>query len=268
MIESPASPTLRAAMDANMVAFWSAYGRGKGCTLQRAGDTVWFYTGVPHPLFNGVPRAILNAHDVQSTIDGLQATIDARGAPAFWWLGPGTKPDDLGSTLQSRGLQPAGEVPGMALDLDSLGSRLPEIVGFAVEKVANETQQALWARVAAIGTGFADPAVKALEAVEASLGDAAYQAQHRYIGYLDGKPVASAALVLDAGVAGIYAIATIPPARQRGIGRTMTVLPLLEARQLGYRVATLQASPLGYPIYKKLGFQEVCDYRLYLQTRR
>jgi ribosomal protein S18 acetylase RimI-like enzyme len=266
MIESTTSPNLRSAMDANMVAFWSAYGRGKGCTLQQAGDAVWFYTGVPHPLFNGVPRAILDAKDVQSTIDGLQARINAQGAPAFWWLGPGTKPDDLGSTLERRGLEPAGEVPGMALDLHSMDSRLREIAGFRVEKVGNETQQALWARVAAIGTEFPDNAVDAMEKVEPTLCDSAYRAQQRYIGYLDDKPVASAALVLDSGVAGVYAIATIPESRQRGIGRYMTMLPLLEARRLGYHVAILQASSMGYPIYKKLGFNDVCSYRLYMQT--
>jgi GNAT superfamily N-acetyltransferase len=268
MIEGTTSPTLRSAMDANMVAFWSAYGRGKGCTLQQAGDAVWFYTGVPHPLFNGVPRAILDVDDVQFTIDGLQARIDAQGAPAFWWLGPDAKPDDLGSTLERHGLKPAGEIPGMALDLRSLDGRLPEIAGFSVEKVGSETQQALWARVAAIGTGFPENAVDAMEEVEATLCDAAYRAQHRYIGYLDGKPVASAALVLDSGLAGVYAIATIAEARQRGIGRYMTMLPLSEARRLGYHVAILQASSMGHPIYKKLGFSDVCNYRLYVQTSR
>lgn len=269
MIKSTTSPELlRAAMDANMVAFWSAYGRGTGCTLQQAGDTVWFYTGIPHPLFNGVTRAVLDASNVQSTIDDLQARIDTQGAPAFWWLGPRSKPDDLRSTLERCGLEPLGEVPGMALNLHSMESRLPKIAGFSVEKVGNTTQQALWARVAAIGTGFPDNAVDAMEQIEATLCDSAYRAQHRYIGYLDDTPVASAALVLDSGVAGVYAIATIPEARQRGIGRYMTMLPLLEARRLDYRVAVMQASSMGYPIYKGLGFCDVCNYRLYMQISR
>jgi predicted acetyltransferase len=71
---------------------------------------------------------------------------------------------------------------------------------------------------------------------------------------------------LDSGVAGIYAVATIPEARGRGIGTIMTVMPLLEARQIGYRVGILQASSMGYSIYKKIGFKDVCKYRLYLQS--
>jgi predicted acetyltransferase len=83
---------------------------------------------------------------------------------------------------------------------------------------------------------------------------------------LAGVPVASAALVLDSGVAGIYAVATLPEARNRGIGKPMTATALREARQLGYRVGILQSSSMGHPIYEKMGFRDVCTYRLYLQN--
>lgn len=266
MIQHLEDPLVHAAMDANMVAFWAAYGRGEGCSRHEWGDTVSFYTGVPHPLFNGVPRAGSDARDIESTAEALQATIDARGAPAFWWIGSAST-EDVRASLERRGLSPAGEVPAMALDLRGLDDRLLAIAGFSVEAVVGETQ-ALWARVAASATGLSDPAVDALSRVEASLADAAYRAQPRYIGYLEGRPVASAALVLEAGVAGVYAIATITEARHRGIGRYMTQLPLIEARSRGYEVAVLQASPMGFPIYDRLGFRVIGRYGLYLQTGR
>ena len=46
----------------------------------------------------------------------------------------------------------------------------------------------------------------------------------------------------------------------------MTVIPLLEVKQIGYRVEILQASSMVYPIYKKIGFEDVCKYKLYLQS--
>jgi len=70
--------------------------------------------------------------------------------------------------------------------------------------------------------------------------------------------------VLHAGVAGIFAVSTLPEARGRGIGTALTVAPLVDAREAGYRVGTLQASDMGYPIYRKLGFQDVCQYNLYI----
>ncbi len=37
-----------------------------------------------------------------------------------------------------------------------------------------------------------------------------------------------------------------------------------EARANGYRIGTLQSSELGYPVYRRLGFRDVCRFALYL----
>ncbi len=266
IIEDTSSHEVLAALQSNMVAFWSAYGRAKGSTWQATSEVVWFYTGIKVPLFNGVLSADLNPDGVKATVDGLQAKLDEQGAPALWWIGPGSKPDHIGSLLEQHGLQPAGEVPGMAIDLVRMDSKPEMPTNFTVQKVSKPEMQSLWGRIAAVGTGFPGDAVDAMARLEATLGDTQYMAQHRYIGSLNGTPVATSAMVLDSGVAGIYAVATIPQARRKGIGRIMTVTPLLEARQIGYRVGTLQASSMGYPIYKKIGFKDVCKYRLYLQA--
>jgi ribosomal protein S18 acetylase RimI-like enzyme len=60
-------------------------------------------------------------------------------------------------------------------------------------------------------------------------------------------------------VAGIYDVATLPEARGRGIGSTLTLVPLLDARRVGYRTGVLQSSEMGYEVYQKMGFQHLCQ---------
>ena len=265
LIDDTSSNELSAALDANMVAFWSAYGRASGSILQATADVVWFYTGLQVPLFNAVMSVRLSPDRVKTTVDSVQAKIAELGAPALWWIGPQAQPEHLGSLLEQLGLQRSGEVPGMAIDLALLGDQPEMLAGFTIQKVRGMELQSLWAKIVSRGTGYSDTVADAVARLEATLTDPQYQAQQRYIGLLNGVPVATSALVLDSGVAGIYAVATLPEARRQGIGRIMTVVPLLEARQLGYKVGILQASAMGYPVYQKIGFKDICMYNLYLQ---
>jgi GNAT superfamily N-acetyltransferase len=58
-------------------------------------------------------------------------------------------------------------------------------------------------------------------------------------------------------------VAALEAARGRGIGTAITLAPLLDARDRGYRVGVLQASEMGYPIYARMGFTEQFRYQLY-----
>jgi len=80
-----------------------------------------------------------------------------------------------------------------------------------------------------------------------------------YLGYVGGKPVATSCLFLGGGAAGIYSVSTLPEVRGKGIGAAMTVRPLLDARERGYRIGTLQSSDMGFNIYQKLGFRHLCQ---------
>ncbi len=271
MIDTTSAEKLQSASIKNMTAFYSIYGRGEGGALVSTASSVSFYSGLPGPVFNGVVSVNMTCEDVRATADNLQAKLNQKGGPAMWWVGPQTTPENIDALLAQHGLQPAGEAPNMVLDLAEMRSAPSQIENFRIEKVNkvnNAAGQALWARTTAKGFGVPDFIGAEVAAMEATYNDLHYKAAHHYIGYLDDVPVAASAMILDSGVAGIYAVATVPEARRKGIGAAMTMLPLYEAKELGYRVGVLQASAMGFPVYKRIGFQVIFRFRNYLQSRQ
>jgi GNAT superfamily N-acetyltransferase len=84
------------------------------------------------------------------------------------------------------------------------------------------------------------------------------------IGYLDDEPVSGATVIRSGATLGIYAVATKERARRRGIGRAVT-WAAIDAGRTAWRskIAILQSSELGVPVYRSMGFEEIARYLEY-----
>ena len=63
---------------------------------------------------------------------------------------------------------------------------------------------------------------------------------------------------------GLYNISTVAAERRKGVGTAMTLRPLLDAREQGYRTGVLQAAPEGVGVYARVGFEpfgEITEYK-------
>ena len=85
-----------------------------------------------------------------------------------------------------------------------------------------------------------------------------------FVGYCDDRAVATSRLACLGGVAEITGVGTLPEYRKRGFGTAMTWATVAEAATRGCTTTMLNASPLGYPIYRRMGFVPVGTYRTYL----
>jgi ribosomal protein S18 acetylase RimI-like enzyme len=82
------------------------------------------------------------------------------------------------------------------------------------------------------------------------------------IATIDDAPVASAVVYLDRDVAVVGWVATVPEARRRGLGRLVTAGASNRGFEDGAAWVTLQASPMGLPLYRSMGFETVTSSRI------
>jgi Acetyltransferase (GNAT) domain len=75
------------------------------------------------------------------------------------------------------------------------------------------------------------------------------------------EPVAAALIYFSGGVASLQWVGTVESARHLKLGRSVTVWATNAGFDRGSSSVTLQASPMGAPLYLKLGYETVYHYR-------
>jgi ribosomal protein S18 acetylase RimI-like enzyme len=80
------------------------------------------------------------------------------------------------------------------------------------------------------------------------------------------QPAAGAMGYLHQGVCEIIHVATVPDARNRGLGAAVTASVVEEAAARGASHAVLQSTQMGLNVYRGLGFREIDRYQLFLRS--
>jgi hypothetical protein len=78
------------------------------------------------------------------------------------------------------------------------------------------------------------------------------------------RPVAAAILYMAHGVAGVGWVGTLPSDFGHGFGGAVTSAVAEEGFRRGARFVSLQASPMGAPMYTRMGFTVATHYRWFL----
>lgn len=245
-------PALAAAAKANLRRVFRHLAACSQARTETGDGWLRWRTDIAHPWFSG----LLVDHAPPEPL--LQDTIAALAEVApLWslWLADETPSTPWRDALAAAGLHRDEGIPEMAAALDDLPWDAPLPPGVTVETVADPRALRLWTETMVAGFGMPDDLVPAFAAVCAEFG---WEPPFRYVlARLDGAPVATAGVIEAAGVAGVYYVATLPEARGRGIGGAVTREAVRASRDAGYRAAILQASPMGQPVYRRLGFRTV-----------
>ena len=231
-----------------------------GSLIRREHGVVLLASGLPVRLFNEVLIG-----DASATADGIAAAVAVqRGRHERFVVNLRRGADDRFVGLMSDlGLALPTDhalLPGMALDPIPEGAPR-RIGGFEVRAVADASGLEDHIVTAAAGFGLPEEILRAIIAPDL------WQRPDRtvYVGYAEGAPVTTGLGVRTGPAIGVYNIATVDSARKRGYGEVMTARIAADARAAGCRVAILQSSPMGFPIYKRLGYRTVVEYDGYIE---
>ncbi len=258
-------PTIVEAMEGNLAAYIMYCSCIPGAQVYQGADHISALTGIPQPSLNVVMRTRFSEDDAHERIAEIMEPFKARRVPMLWWIFPGVQPVNLAHYLTAHGLAYYQDGPGMVGDLRSLPATLSLPAGCSIEEVESQETLHEWIETSALAfAGDFHEIDPEYVAFERCLGWGSDQPYRRFLAHLHGVPVATSAMFLGAGVAGLYSVGTLPAVRKQGIGTAISLAPLLSARALGYTTAVLEASPIGYNVYARLGFREFCRIRSYL----
>jgi hypothetical protein len=166
----------------------------------------------------------------------------------------------LEAELRAAGYETFASMPGMVLRDDPGTPCAPaglEIRAAVDERGRDDFRQVSAAAYATYGApaAYADDAFARRESVCAPHIQG-------FVGYAGGAPVAAAAVYVTHGVAGIGWVGCTPPARGHRYAEAVTWTALREGLRRGATFTNLQASPMGRPVYARMGFETPTEYRV------
>jgi len=221
--------------------------------------------GPPLCVASGAPIAFFNqafftepSSDPQADFDSVDLFFGARDLPYAVVFRDGVDPSGE-DHVREMGFAKGEVLPGMALH--PLGELPPAPTGLHVEEATTPEQHSAF--LALVAESFGMPLDILAETFTFELAQSPGISE--LMGFESGRPVAGAMVSVTDGIAGLYNVVTTPGARGRGLGAYMTWSAIEVGRTQGCDIATLQSSKMGLGVYRRMGFQEVSKYNVYLK---
>lgn len=204
--------------------------------------------------------ANFNESNASKNITQIISRLKKLNIPVMWFVSPMSRPQNLECLLKDHGFTCQNNWKAMAIDLKTFQESLNIPEGMEIKKVLNLEELKIWTDI--LVKSFEFPIVESYKKYFISTGLENLNFNY-YIGFFNGKPVATSIFFKGKEAAGIFYIGTLHEARGKGIAKAMVNHILNKAKNHKYNFCTLQASELGYPVYKKIGFKEYYVNKIY-----
>jgi GNAT superfamily N-acetyltransferase len=232
-----------------------------GGICRREGDIEWI---MPGPGFKGPSLAykVSFPDPVEREIDKLLPGLQNGGIPSLWVLTPLSAPQNLPELLIAKGFKeittPEEPEYGMAMDFPLLQDSLASNSCVEVKKVTELSDFKIWMDV--VNTALHGWDLLAIEHYAVWLK---HDALSFYLGYIDGKPVSTAATISNGKSASLEFVSTTKEYRNRGAASAVCSKALRDVQLKGAGIVTLRCGFDVHRMYVKWGFKPYYEQRLF-----
>jgi ribosomal protein S18 acetylase RimI-like enzyme len=232
-------------------------------TFEREDDVQYWTSAINFPMCNGVVNARFAPTATTRRANEVLDRMIANGRSFMWWLTPSTSSPELQALLVERGMVSDEPTIGMHRELSATPPRGPLPEGVTIEVTTADT---LDDTILTICDGFGMPR-DLLPTFREVLDEGSEALTLTHVLARDtGTPAGSGTLAVANGVAALFNIAVRPEARGKGVGRALTLELMQRGAEQGCAETVLHATPMGLPVYVKLGYEPVCEMPLYVWT--
>ncbi len=226
-------------------------------------------TGIHVPLLNLALGAAFptdaQLSDVDAEIEAVKAFFRERGVPWYWWMGPHPQPTDLPARLEQHEIM--CDSPLLPTMVAALKDYVPDAAPSAPPEVRTwraTTLDDLRAASTIRRSAFRFPEGTALDYFEAMPESWLNNPDARlYLSARGDAPAAIGALIMGAGIPGVYVMASIPVQQRSGLGKAVLRAIMQDAMESGIDMIVLTASSRGFGLYRQFGFVHIFDYQIF-----
>lgn len=217
-------------------------------------------SGLPHPMGNLLITWKQNEIEIlREAIEPFSSDVFPSGVVCLGEVG-----GEANALLKDRGFQLAEEMPAMAVDLQHL-TETTLSDGFTFREVGPDDHD-LWVDAFAKGYELPREFAERIGPKFAAEVTKENETHRHYVLFHNDLPVSTSLDLLRDGIVEVYCISTIPEYRGKGLAKYVTAEPLRIASKEGYKTAILQATLMGEPVYRHLGFESYGVLPLYVKV--
>ncbi len=240
------------------------YGSSRRVRLIDNKNIIKFLSHISLPFFNCVIFYDFDSKNLEKQIKDFIKYGRSKKTSLLWLVGPSSKPHSIGALLEKNSFKYDDHMMSMAIEIKDIKNDLKHINGFEIELVDNSKKLERWVHACLKGFDENCKNFSSIYEFEKSLGCGRTLPWVRFTGIVYGEAVATSAIFMGSEAAGLDNVTTVPDWRKKGVGAFMVAHAFKFSQSLGYNIGVLQASDMGYNLYRKLGFKKYYEFKEFI----